>query len=414
VGKVRYSLRMRTTPIRRKRQEGLASCNQVQHERISDYQEAARAHLPRFVFDYVDGGADDEICLSRNRRDLDAITLSPRVLRDTRRIDTNTEVFGVTWRYPFGVAPTGLNGLLWPRGDIALAAAAAAAGIPFTLSTAATSPLELIRQAAPAGNLWLQLYVLEERELCVRLARRAEDAGFRALVLTVDVPVSGYRTRDVQNGFVLPMRMSANLALDFLRHPRWMCKQLRSGTPTLANIADEKNADLSSRVGRAMLARKMDRSLTWRSLDWVRSIWHGPIVVKGILREDDALRAIDSGVDGIVVSNHGGRQFDASPSAISVLPRIANVVQSRIPVLMDGGVRSGTDIVRALALGARAVLVGRPLLYGLACSGQLGVEAVISILTGELERAMALLGAASLHELSKCRVDASVCSAGPA
>jgi (S)-mandelate dehydrogenase len=368
---------------------------------VEDYRRAARRALPRFVFEYVDGAADDESCLSRNRRDLDAVVIAPRVLRDTRQLDPGVEVFGSRWRQPFAVAPTGLNGLVRPGGDGAIAAAAAAAGIPFTLSTASNQRLEDVCRAAPEGEKWLQLYVMQDRAIAEQLVRRAAAARFSALVLTVDVPVSGNRERDLRNGFRLPLRPTPGLARDVISRPGWSLRQLRSGLPRFANLVADPSAKLSPQAQAALLSRAMDRSLVWDDLRWLRSLWPGPLVLKGVLHPQDAALALRAGVDGLIVSNHGGRQFDAAPSSISVLPAIVDAVGGRIPVFMDSGIRRGADIARALAAGARAVFVGRPALYGLAADGQRGVEAVLRILAEDFERSLVLLGASGPASLAE-------------
>lgn len=363
---------------------------------IEDHRRTARRVLPRFVFEYVDGAADDEVCLARNRRDLDNTTLTPRVLRDTSRIDTSIEVFGSTWRHPFAVAPTGLNGLVRPGGDALIAAAA---GVPFTLSTASNQRLEDVHQAAPGGEQWLQLYVMQDRCIAEQLVARAATANYRALVLTVDVPVSGHRERDARNGFKLPMRPTPGLAWDVISHPRWALRQALGGAPKFVNLVADPKAKLSAQAQAALLARAMDRTLVWDSLRWLRSIWKGPLLLKGLLHPADAALTLEHGVDGVIVSNHGGRQFDAAPSAINALPAVVNAVQGRVPVFMDSGVRRGSDVARALALGARAVFIGRPVLYGLAGEGQAGALAVLRLLGEEFERCMVLLGAARPSEL---------------
>lgn len=359
---------------------------------VEDHRRAARRYLPRFVFDYVDGAAEDEVCLARNRRDLDAITLAPRVLRDTRDTTTSVEILGTRWNCPLAVAPTGLNGLLRPRGDALIAAAAAAVGVPFVQSTASNMRVEDVRRAAPGGEHWLQLYVMEDRGIAEQLVERAAAAGTRVLVLTVDVPVSGNRERDLRNGFKLPMRATPALAWDLATHPRWALGMAFGGAPRFVNLVADPTARLSASAQAALLARTMDRGLTWDSLRWLRSIWRGPLVLKGLLQPDDARRAAGEGIDGIIVSNHGGRQFDASPSAISALPAIVDATGDRLPVFMDSGVRRGVDIARALALGAKAVFIGRPVLYALAANGQRGVEALLRNLMLEYERSLVLLG----------------------
>lgn len=363
-----------------------------------DWRAAARRRLPRFVFDYVDGAADDGLCLQRNRADLDACTLQPRVLRDTSELATDVQLFGRRWTMPVGIAPTGLNGLIRPDGDRAIARAAAGAGIAFTLSTASNTRLEDVRAAAPDSVQWMQLYVMH-RAMAERVVRRAQTAGYEALVLTVDVPVSGNRELDVRNGFRLPFKPTARLALDVARHPGWALRMAGHGAPDFANLRPDDGEAASPALQAALLARAMDRTLAWEQLGWLRALWKGPLLLKGVLHAEDARRALDHGIDGLIVSNHGGRQLDASPSAIAALPSVVAAVGERIPVLMDSGIRRGADVAKALALGARAVLVGRPVLYALATSGQRGIEAWLRTLREDLVRTMVLLGARSIGEL---------------
>jgi (S)-mandelate dehydrogenase len=363
-----------------------------------DWRREARRRLPRFVFDYVDGAADDGLCLRRNRTDLDAITLKPRVLRDTSMIDTGVEVFGRRWAMPVGVAPTGLNGLVRPGGDGLLASAAAGAGIPFTLSTASNLSLEQVRAVAAGSEQWMQLYVMH-REMAERIVRRAAAAGYSALVLTVDVPVSGNRELDLRNGFRLPFRPTPRLAWDVASHPRWALRLARHGAPAFANLRPDDGEPISAALQAALLARAMDRTLVWEHLAWLRELWKGPLLLKGVLHAEDARRALDHGADGVIVSNHGGRQLDASPSAVSALPAVVAAVAGRVPVFMDGGVRRGSDVAKALALGAAAVFAGRPLLYALAAGGRDGVSAWLQSLRDDLVRTMVLLGARRAEEL---------------
>ncbi|MGM9490416.1 alpha-hydroxy acid oxidase [Ideonella sp. YS5] len=363
-----------------------------------DWRREARRRLPRFVFDYVDGAADDGLCLRRNRTDLDAITLKPRVLRDTSTVDTGVEIFGRGWAMPVGVAPTGLNGLVRPGGDGLLASAAAGAGIPFTLSTASNERLEQLRVAAAEGEQWMQLYVMH-REMAERIVRRAAATGYRALVLTVDVPVSGNRELDLRNGFRLPFRPTPRLAWDVASHPRWALRLARHGAPDFANLRPDEGEPASAALQAALLARAMDRTLVWEHLAWLRELWKGPLLLKGILHAEDARRAVDHGADGVIVSNHGGRQLDAAPSAISALPAVVSAAAGRVPVFMDGGVRRGSDVAKALALGAAAVFVGRPLLYALAAGGRDGASAWLQSLRDDLVRTMVLLGTRRAEEL---------------
>ncbi len=363
-----------------------------------DFKREARKRLPRFVFDYVDGSADDGNCMRRNHSDLDALTLTPRVLRDTSRMDTSIDIFGSQWALPFGVAPTGLNGLVRPGGDALIARAAARAGVPFVLSTASNMRLEDIRATATDAVQWMQLYVMH-REMAARIVQRAHKAGYQALVLTVDVPVSGNRELDARNGFRVPLKPTAKLGLDLATHPRWSVNTLLNGPPDFANLTDPGESAGSASMQAALLARAMDRTLVWETLSWLRDHWKGPLLLKGILHADDARTAVSYGVDGVIVSNHGGRQLDAAPSAISALPGVVAAVQGRIPVFMDSGIRRATHIAKAIALGAKAVFLGRPLLYGLAARGEAGVDAVFDMFRADLERTMALLGVARIEQL---------------
>ena len=366
----------------------------------SDLRAGARRRLPRFVFDYLDGAAEDERCLRRNAAALERLQLQPTCLRDTTQVDTSIEVFGARWAAPFGVAPIGLCGLVRPGGDLLLARAAAAAGLPYMLSTASNSRLEAVREVAGAAPQWLQLYVMGERSVAEQMVRRARRAGFGALVLTVDVAVSGMRERDVRNGFALPFRPGPALLLDMLRHPRWALSMLRHGAPNFVNLTEDGTAGNAASQA-AMLARTMDRGLTWESLAWLRSLWDGPLLLKGVLHADDGWRALQRGVDGLIVSNHGGRQLDAVPATISALPAMLDAVAGRIPVFVDSGFRRGSDIVKALALGARGVFVGRPVVFGMAAQGQAGARAALDLLAAELQRTLILLGAPRIAAIER-------------
>jgi (S)-mandelate dehydrogenase len=377
---------------------------------LEDWHEAARRALPRFVYDYLAAGAEDGLCLARNRADLDAVRLTPRVLRSTLSVDPSMRLFERTWPQPFAVAPTGLNGLARPQGDLLLARAAAARDLVFCVSTAANASMEQLRHELPDLRLWLQLYVLSERGVAEEMIARAERTGVEALLVTVDVPVSGKREADLRNGFALPLRPSAAMLADIALHPGWALRQALGATLNMENLAPGGKA--SPQVQAALLSRGMDRSLDWAALDWIRALWKKPLLIKGVLHAEDARTAVQRGVDALVVSNHGGRQLDAAPSSIEALPLIVSAVQGAIPVLLDSGIRRGSDIARALALGADAVLLGRAPLYGLAADGEIGVAAVLDLLTEELHRTLCLLGVDRLAGLKDCAHPGSTGSAG--
>ena len=366
---------------------------------IWDWRRRAQRRLPRLVFDYLDGGAEDEICLRRNRAALEALRLRPTLLSDVSSIDMSVELFGQRVDLPIAITPTGLNGLFWPDGDVALARAAAASKIPFTLSTPSSVRLERIPVEA-GGTFWMQLYVMSDRSLAEQMMKRAAASNFSALILTADVPVSGYRERDLRNGFKLPFRYSAPMLVDFALHPRWLMGIARSGMPRLVNLSESESTPGSTQAQAALLSRTMDRSLDWSGIAWIRRHWTRPLLLKGVLDAEDARRALDHGLDGVIVSNHGGRQLDCVPATIDVLPEVAAAVAGRIPVLVDGGFRRGSDVVKALALGARAVLLGRATLYGLASAGEEGVRQVLQMLRTDIERTMILIGARSVRELT--------------
>lgn len=369
-----------------------------------DHRRHAARRLPRFVFDYVDGGAEDERCLRRNGDDLAALHLLPQVLRDTRNADTSVTVFGQRWTMPAGIAPIGFSGLVRPHSDLLLARAAAAEGVPFVLSTASNDRLEAVRAAGlernPQAQQWLQLYVMSDRAIAEQLVRRARSAGFGALVLTVDVAVSGMRERDVRNGFKLPFRFTPSTLIDLARHPAWSLSMARQGrSPSFVNLSESEGGGQSAQLQAALLSRAMDRTLAWEQMDWLRRLWDGPLLLKGVLHPADAERAARSGIDGIVVSNHGGRQLDAAPSTISVLPRIVDAVAGRMPVFVDSGFRRGSDVIKALACGATAAFVGRAAVWGVASGAEAGCRSVLATLRDEVARTQILIGADSTADV---------------
>ncbi len=367
---------------------------------IEDLRELARRRLPRALFDYVDGGAHDETTLEANREDLRRIAFRPRVLVDVGERSLETELLGAKQALPLVLAPAGNAGMLSRRGEIAAARAAEKAGIPFCLSTMSIVSMEDVA-AGTSRPFWFQLYVMRDRGLTRSLVERAQAAGASALVFTADLPVSGQRDRDLRNGFTVPPRLTPANLLDVLRHPRWIVDVLLGPRITFANLADSSagGSDIVS-VARHV-ALNFDPSITWRDIEWVRSIWRGPLIVKGILSPEDARLAAQSGADGVVVSNHGGRQLDGAPSTISVLPAIADAVGDRLTVIFDGGIRRGTDVLKALALGADACMIGRAFLYGLAAIGEAGVARSIEILKTEMDTSLALLGRRSIAELDR-------------
>lgn len=356
---------------------------------VEEYRRKARRLLPRFVFDYLDGGSEDEVALKENRRAFEAIKMTPRLLNNVSVRDQSVEWFGQRLPMPIVIAPTGLNGLYRRDGDILLARAASRLGIPFTLSTASNNSIEDVAKASN-GDLWFQLYVMN-RDFADQLVDRALAADFSHLVLTVDVAMGGKRERDERNNFVMPFRFRPKTIADILCHPRWLWDVGRHGAPSMANLATDTVTDPNTQA--ALLSRKMDASFDWDDLKRLRDRWPRRLLVKGLLHPDDAERAVALGVDAVVVSNHGGRQLDIAPAPIDVLPRFSVV---NAPIIIDSGIRRGSDIVKAISLGASAVMIGRAALFGLAVGGEQGVVEVIELLRREIDRTQALLGTREL------------------
>lgn len=377
---------------------------------VSDFRTLAQKRLPKVLFDYVDGGAFEEATLAANRNDLQRVSLRQKVLRDVSSIDTSTTLFGQSLSLPLILAPVGFGGMMARRAEVQAARAAEKAGIPFTLSTVAICPIEEVRLAT-AARFWFQLYMMKDRGVVREILARVEAANCSTLIFTVDLAVMGTRYRDIRNGMGAQLSNLSGLkmAWNFAAHPGWMYDVGVRGRPlAFGNLSGALKGRNTLGAGMAYSSTAFDPSMTWKDLEWVRAIWKGPLILKGVLDPDDAREAVRSGAEGIVVSNHGGRQLDAAASSISVLPRIADAVGHETTILMDGGIRSGQDLTRALALGARACLAGRAWVFGVAAHGQSGVSAVIETIRRELRTTMALIGKTKVAD-----IDASVIQSSP-
>jgi L-lactate dehydrogenase (cytochrome) len=368
---------------------------------VGDYRALAKARLPRFLFEYIDGGSYDEITLRRNIDDLKAVALRQRVLRDVSKIDLSTELFGKRWSMPVGLAPVGLAGLYARRGEVQAAKAAAAAGVPFTLSTVSACSLE---EVTASGNVpWFQLYFVKDKGFAAEMIARAKAAGCGALVVTADLPVPGARYRDARAAGGGPRRW-----LDLIASPHWLWDVGINGRPiSLGNLEAVVGRRAPLAHFQAWIHANFDPSVSWKQVEWARSQWNGPLIIKGILDPDDARQAVACGADGIVVSNHGGRQLDGVASTARALPHIASAVSGKVPLLADGGVRSGLDVVRMLALGADFVLLGRAWAYALAARGGAGVAHVLKLIEAEMTVAMALTGCTTINEIGTDSIDRS-------
>ncbi|RQM44174.1 alpha-hydroxy-acid oxidizing protein [Paraburkholderia bannensis] len=365
---------------------------------VADYRRAARRFLPRFAYAYLEGGAENEITLRRNRAAFEALAFDARVLRDVSNVDTRTTLAGRPAAWPAVVGPTGINGIFRRRAEEALARAAHAAGLPFALSSASTSLLEDVRDVSD-GELWLQLYVQQDRRIAENLMARARDAQFSTLLLTVDTPVLGQRDDYARTGFAMPVRWTPRLLWELVTHPRWLATVGVHGQPRLVNLSRSAllAAGLKDRMGTR--THRMDQGLSWQDLAWLRRHWHGKILVKGVQSAIDARLAFRHEVDGVVLSNHGGRQLDGARSPLDLLAETVSEAGAA-EVFVDGGVRRGSDIAKAVALGARGVLLGRAPLYGLAAEGEAGTSGVLTMLHKELQTCMRLLGCTDLAGLT--------------
>lgn len=370
---------------------------------IADLRKLAHRRLPRGFFEFIERGCEDDLAIHNNRAAFDRYALRGRVLQDVSKRTLATELFGRPAAMPLVVGPTGAAGLMWHNGEIALAKAAAAAGVPFTLSTASLTSIERIADEAP-GRLWFQLYMWPDRTMSHELVTRVQKAGFEALVVTVDTAVAPNRECNVRNGFMLPFRLNRRNALDIALHGRWLCAVIlrymaTTGMPRFENFPEVLQRSLTDAPkGRSALPK--NDSLTWEDLRTLRKLWQGPLIVKGVLHPDDAQAAAAYGADAVIVSNHGGRNLDVSIAPLLALPDIVERVGGRIQVLMDGGIMRGSDIVKALALGAKAVMVGRAPLWGVAAAGQAGAARALAILAEESLRVLGQAGCATVDQLN--------------
>ncbi|QIV81618.1 alpha-hydroxy acid oxidase [Mycolicibacterium frederiksbergense] len=360
---------------------------------VEDLRAIAKRRTPRAAFDYTDGSAEAELSLARARQAFQDIEFHPAILRDVSKVDTSCTILGGRSELPFGIAPTGFTRMMQTEGEYAGARAAARAGIPFSLSTMGTASIEDVKAANPHGRNWFQLYMWKDRDRSMALVERAAAAGYDTLLVTVDVPVAGARLRDKRNGMSIPPALTANTVLNAIPRPQWWIDFLTTEPLAFASL------DRWSGTVAELLDTMFDPTVTFEDLAWIKSQWPGKLVVKGIQTVADAQAVADLGVDGIVLSNHGGRQLDRAPIPFHLLPQVAPVVGDRTEVILDTGIMSGADIVASIALGARFTLVGRAYLYGLMAGGEAGVDRMIEILSDQISRTMRLLGVASLDEL---------------
>lgn len=366
---------------------------------IADLRDLARRRIPRAIFDYADGGSYDEVTYRRNRDDFGRLRFRQRVMIDVSQHALATTLVGEQATIPIAIAPTGLTGLFHANGEMHGARAAERFGIPFTLSTMSICSIEDVRTVT-ARPFWFQLYLMRDRGFNAELIERAKAADCPALMLTLDMPVQGLRRRDVKNGLSIPPRLTLANALDIAANPSWALSVLRGKRRTFGNLVGlNQNSGGSLTTLSAWIASQFDPTVTWKDIDWIRERWPRKLILKGILDPADVLRACASGVDALVVSNHGGRQLDGAPSTISMLPAVVDAASGRCEILLDGGVQSGQDVLKALALGARGCLIGKAYLYGLAAMGGDGVIRALQIISDELRVALALTGKSSVHDV---------------
>jgi L-lactate dehydrogenase (cytochrome) len=372
---------------------------------VDDLRTIAKRRLPGGVFDYIDGGAEDERTLAANQDAFAAVTYRPRVLRDVGEVDPTSTLLGQPLAFPLVLAPAGFPRIADPAGELAVARAAERAGLPCTLSTLGTRSIEEVR-AVSGGRLWFQVYAWRDRGLVEEMVERAAAAEYEALVLTVDTAVLGRRERDVRRGFSLPPSIGPSTIVDGIRHPGWTWSFVRSEPIRFANVVGRDVDDGASPVKLSdYINTQFDPALSWSDVDWLRSVWDGPIVLKGIQCVEDAVIAADAGVDAIALSNHGGRQLDGSPATFSLVAPVADAVGGRAEIICDGGVRRGGDVLKAVAAGATAAMAGRAWLYGLGAAGERGVDRVLDWLHADLVRTMALVGARNVAEVDRSVLD---------
>ncbi len=368
---------------------------------IADLREVARKRLPKGVFQYLDLGTEDMVSLENNRRFLRETKLLNKVLVDVSKIDTSTQIFGARASLPFAIAPTGIAGLTWHEGELELAKAAAAAGVPFTLATGSNTAMEKIAEIG--GRPWFQLYMWREKQLSYELVKRAHAAGFEALIWTVDIGLGANREHNKRNGFNTPYKANLKSAVDMALHPEWILTVmarylLGGGMPRHENYPPLYRDKMTGKASQAKALRA--DSVSWDDVNRLRDIWPGKLIIKGIMRPEDASKAVEHGADGVVVSNHGGRNLDSAPSTLDVLPGIVKAVDGKASVIVDSGVRRGGDLVKCLALGADFVLTGRATLYGTAAGGEAGAAKAMAILKDELRRTMAYVGCPTIGEIN--------------
>lgn len=371
---------------------------------VEDLRKLAEAQVPRGVFDYIDGAAEDERTQRRNCEAFQSLEFRPRVLRDVSHVDPSTTLLGQTLPMPLVLAPTGFTRMAHSEGEFAVARAAARAGLPYSLSTLSTRSIEEVAEVN-TGAKWFQVYAWRDRGLLKELIERAAAARYQAILVTVDTAYLGRRERDVRSGFTLPPKLGLSTLIDGLRHPRWTANFLRSDPISFANVTGSSVGDGSDAVSLAdYINSQFDPSLDWETVNWIRSIWNGPVVLKGIQTVEDAEIAASEGIDAVALSNHGGRQLDGAPPPLELVAPVADRVGDRLEILCDGGVRRGSDIAKAVALGAKACMMGRAYLYGLAAGGEAGVDQVLGWFDESLRRTLALIGCADLRECDASRV----------